>query len=255
MAKIKDPKIDAEIHHGRREKLRNSFEQHGLQTFNETQVIEYALGFCIPRVDTNPTAHRLIKTFGSLAAVFDAHPSKLEAVDGIGNKAAYFLSFLRQFVTYYTSAKRQSKTIRSSQDAKDHLQELMKTYENERFVLIALDKKGRILLQEQFQGTLSRVNVEPRDIVDMIFRVRASAVVLAHNHPEDGASPSDSDVMFTRCAVNILTPFNIQLVDHLIFSKTDEVYSFRSEGLIDLFVQEHKAYIKSRGFETMFAHN
>ena len=251
MAKVKDPKVDAQIHHGRREKLRESFEKHGLHTFNETQVIEYALGFCIPRVDTNPTAHRLMNAFGSLSNVVDAHPSKLKNVEGIGHNAAYFLSFLRQFVTFYMARKPATKKIQSNADAIEYLREVMKTYATEQFVLIALDKGGNILHEDQVKGTLSRVNIELRDVVDMILRTRATAVVLAHNHPDDSASPSDCDIMFTRCIVNMLTPLNIQLIDHLIFSKTDDVFSFRDQNYLELFAREHKKYFRSKDYETM----
>ena len=66
MAKIKDLETDKQIHHGRREKLRALFLKYGLESFNEVQVIEFALGLSIPRIDTNPAAHRLINKFGSL---------------------------------------------------------------------------------------------------------------------------------------------------------------------------------------------
>ncbi|MCL2586725.1 MAG: hypothetical protein FWE31_00615 [Firmicutes bacterium] len=248
MAKVKDEKTDAELLHGRREKLRQNFDKLGLQSFHDSHVLEYALGFCVPRVDTHPTAHRLLETFGSLANVVDAHPSKLEKVPGMGKNSAYLIAFLRQFVTYYMGSKTKQDRISTSADAIEHLREFMKTLGVEEFVLMALNKNGKVLLEKKVEGTLNRVNIDLRDVMDMVLRVKASAVVLAHNHPEDTPDPSDSDVLFTRAMVNLLTPLGIQLVDHLIFSRTDDVYSFRESKFLELFINEHKEFARNRNF-------
>ena len=95
MAKVNDTKTDSQIHHGRRGKLRKRIENYGLHTLNETEVLEFALGIAVPRVDTNPLAHRLINTFGSLDGVINAHPDKLKKVAGVGEQTACFLYFLK----------------------------------------------------------------------------------------------------------------------------------------------------------------
>jgi len=246
----KDPVIDAQIHSGRREKLRQSLLKFGLHTFNETQVLEFALGIAIPRMDTNPAAHRLMNTFGSLNAVIEAHPDKLKKVEGIGEQAAFFLYFLRQFVTYSTNLKSSITNIKTPQCAVSYLRDVMATYSTEEFVVLCLDKSGGILLREQIRGTINRVNVDVRSILDSVMRVNATAVVLAHNHLGESATPSAADIHLTRLVVNLLSPLEIDVVDHIIFSK-DTHYSFTESGLIKIFKQEHKAYATSMSFEEL----
>ena len=60
MQKTTKEQLNEQIHRGRRKKLRARFLDNGLDTFNECEVLEFALGFCIPRQDTNPAAHSLI---------------------------------------------------------------------------------------------------------------------------------------------------------------------------------------------------
>lgn len=251
MAKIKDDAVDKQIHHGRREKLRKSFLDFGLVSFNETQVLEYALGLAIPRLDTNPTAHRLINTFGSLNGVIDAHPDKLREVSGIGEQAAIFLNFLKQFVTYYQRKSRdRNAKINTPSQAINHLREVMKTYSTEQFVLLCLDKSGAIILEQTTSsGDLDKVDINLRQIIDIVLRVKTASVIVAHNHLGESPSPSDADIMLTRWLVNIFTPLGIQFVDHIIFAAGDAVYSFYEHKLLEVFKREHKSFALSRDFE------
>lgn len=56
-----------------------------MDAFEEHQVLELLLFFALPRKDTNPIAHRLLKKFGSIAGVFNAPLSELQSVEGVGN--------------------------------------------------------------------------------------------------------------------------------------------------------------------------
>jgi len=241
MSKVKDEKTDAQIHHGRREKLRQSFQKYGLETFNETQVIEFALGMVIPRNDTNPTAHRLMNTFGSLNGVISASPDKLGKVDGVGATAAHFLHFLKQFVTYIMAREHEDRKIKSPTDAIEYLRNVMKTYSVEYFIVLCLDKKGAILLQQSIKGDMDKVNINLRDVVDIALRVQSASVVFAHNHLDDNIHPSNADIHLTRGLVGVLAPLGINIIDHIIFGK-DKQHSFSLSGVLDILKREHMDY-------------
>ena len=82
------------VHGGHRERLKNRFLQEGLAHFNEPQVLELLLFYCIPRQDTNPIAHALLDHFGSLQQVMEATPGELKKVAGMGDGSATFISLL-----------------------------------------------------------------------------------------------------------------------------------------------------------------
>jgi len=230
------PNIHKQIHHSRREKLRKSFLDFGLVSFNETQVLEYALGLAIPRLDTNPTAHRLMNAFGSLTGVIEAHPDKLREVSGIGKQAAIFLSFLKQFVTYYQRKARDNRArIKTPAHAIEYLREVMKTYSTEQFVLLCLDKSGKIILEQTTtSGDLDKVDINLRQIIDITLRVKTSSVIIAHNHLGESADPSDADIALTRSLGNIMSPLSIKFIDHIIFAESGAIYSFRAAKLLDV---------------------
>jgi len=256
LPKIIDLDTDEKIHHGRREKLRRRFMEHGLESFNETEVLEYSLGLAIPRIDTNPTAHRLVKMFGSLEGVIEAHPKKLQEVGGIGPQAAIFLSFQRQFLTYYAKRKQDVTFLKNHEAVVNYLSPIMQTFSKEEFLLVCLDRNGKILLQEQISGGLGHVDISIRNVIDMILRVKASAVIFAHNHIDGGINPSNSDILFTRTMVNMLAPMEINLIDHLIFGKDKEEFfsfsqeqSFGNKSMLELFKKEQKGYALSRDWQ------
>ena len=89
------------IHKDHRQRLRDRFLKEGLDNFDELYVLELLLFYCIPRVDTNPIAHRLLDYFGSLNNVLNATAEELEKVEGIGKNTSTFLSLITQVGRYY----------------------------------------------------------------------------------------------------------------------------------------------------------
>ena len=83
-------------HSGHRVRLKQRFLSEGLDAFNEHQILELLLFYTIPLKDTNEIAHDLIKTFGSLSRVFDAHPKELQKVHGISEHSSTLISMIPQ---------------------------------------------------------------------------------------------------------------------------------------------------------------
>ena len=71
------------VHSGHRERMKQRFLENGLDSFTEVQVLELLLFYCIPQKDTNPIAHALLDTFGSLSQVLEAPVAALQKVPGI----------------------------------------------------------------------------------------------------------------------------------------------------------------------------
>src|SRR3546814_18549087 len=61
--------------------------------------------------------------------------------------------------------------------------------------------------------------------------LRASALILAHNHPSGDPSPSQSDIAMTRDVAEAAKLFGIVLHDHVIVAESCHT-SLRSAGLL-----------------------
>jgi DNA repair protein RadC len=231
--------INRQIHLGRREKLRGRFMREGLTSFSESEVLEFALGFCIPRIDTNPTAHRLLNKFGNLKNVLDASPTILRGVTGIGENSAVFIAFLKHITGYMAMRNLKHAKIKSIQNAVDYFRPLMKTYTVEEFILLCLSKDGTILLMETFTSNdISKVNLNMRQLLEMLLRVNTANAIVAHNHLGDNPAPSNADLLLTRQLARGCLALGIEPVDHLIFAG-EKYYSFAEKGIISAFKTEY----------------
>ena len=220
------------IHDGHRSRLKERFCKEGLDHFEEHQVLELLLFYCIPRVDTNPIAHALLERFGSLARVLEAPVEELEKVTGIGHNAAVFLSLVMQTGRYYqVSAASHNVIMNTLSDCGRYLIPFFYGRRNETVYLLCLDAKAKVLCcKEVGEGSVNSAAVPIRRIVEIALGANATTVVLAHNHPSGLALPSPEDELTTRQLAAALSAVEITLADHLIIADGDSV-SMRESGL------------------------
>ncbi len=220
------------IHDGHRQRLKNRFLREGLDSFEEVQVLELLLFYCIPRQDTNPIAHQLLNRFGSLAQVMEAPVSELQKVPGVGHSAAAFLSLIHAFGRSYQVSRDANHTVLTTIDACGrHLMPYFHRRRNETVYLLCLDAKCKVLsCKEVGEGSVNSAAVPIRRIVEMALSANATSVVLAHNHPSGLAIPSDEDKLTTLRVARALGAVEIQLVDHLVIAEEDFV-SLAQSGL------------------------
>jgi DNA repair protein RadC len=227
------------IHGGHRERLRERFAREGLDGFAAHQILELLLFHALPRADTNPIAHQLLRRFGGLAAVLEADPRDLETVAGIGRNAALFLTLIPQVTRRYLRDRLEHDRpcLDNAQAVADYLIPLMAGRAEEVFYVLCLDTKCRMVYPALIsQGTVKDTFVHPRVVVEEAIRHRAAAVILAHNHPSGNASPSREDHALTRDLVRILRAIDIPVLDHIIVAG-GEVHSFARAGQMP----DHKA--------------
>lgn len=224
------------IHEGHRERLKASFSEHGLESFNDLNALELLLFYAIPRSDTNPVAHRLLDRFGSLAAVFDASERELMDVEGVGRSTAVLLRLLPQMLKKsMVSETAEIRQIRKPSDAGRFLLPRFMYEKDEIIYVIFLDtKKCVICCSEMGRGVVNGADVSVRRIVEAALKNKASSLILAHNHPDGIALPSKEDDSFTKRLFSSLNLIGIRLEDHLIFVG-DEYVSLADSGLMQLY--------------------
>ena len=213
------------MHDGHRQRLKERFRSEGLDNFDEVQVLELLLFYCIPRQDTNPLAHRLLDHFGSLAQVLEAPIGELEKIPGMGQGAATFLHLVRDTGRYYqVNRTMQEKVLTTIEQCGAYLSSFFFGRRNETVFILCLDAKCKVLCcKEVGEGSVNSASVPVRRIVEMALGVNASTVVLAHNHPSGLAIPSSDDVQTTLRVAAALDTVDITLADHIIVADGDFV--------------------------------
>ena len=219
------------LHDGHRQRCKQRFLRTGAEGFDDHQLLELLLFYAIPRCDTNETAHRLLKRFGSLQGVLYAAPEELSAVEGVGENAAVLLSLVPQI--WQRSLQGAPERILNSVDkCGEYFADLLSGSRREMLWQVCLDGKGKVLSSRCLaEGDVSMAAVSVRQVVEYALRAGAVAVVLAHNHPSGVALPSQEDCATTRLIRDALRTMNIQLVDHIIVADRDYV-SMAASGLL-----------------------
>ncbi|MEG2144240.1 MAG: DNA repair protein RadC [Oscillospiraceae bacterium] len=218
-------------HQGHRERLKERFLKNGLGSFAPHEILELLLFYSIPRNDTNPIAHRLLERFGSLTGVFEASPKSLAEVPGVGSGSATLLSLIPQISMRYMDDKNDIGVILdTTRKLGNFILPKFIGQNNERMLLICLDMKMKLLCCKFLsEGNIDSVNINIREIVKQCMDVSASVVVIAHNHTQGFAMPSDADKFATITLLKTLAPLSIELIDHIIVARDDYV-SLKESG-------------------------
>lgn len=75
-------------------------------------------------------------------------------------------------------------------------------------------------------------NVDIGDILRAAIGMRASAVVVAHNHPSGSSNPSPADNQFTSRLWKACKSCGLSMVDHLILTESSGYYSYAEHGAL-----------------------
>nr|WP_320026413.1 DNA repair protein RadC [uncultured Acetobacterium sp.] len=225
--------MDKNPHKGHRQRVKNRVINEGIDSFEDHQILELLLFYCIPMKDTNELAHQLIKHYGSLSGVFDADPRDLCDQIGVTQNTAVLLSLIPALARRYQQGKfREKAVLNSTTKAGEYTMALFTGRLNEAFYVICLDSQNKVnqatLLHE---GTINEAPVYPRLIVETALRHQAASIILAHNHPGGSQKPSQADLDVTRKIKLATEAIAIPVVDHIIVAG-EGYYSFAENRVL-----------------------
>lgn len=225
--------VDSNLHKGHRERTIKKFLESA-DSFSEHEVLEVLLYFAVPRIDTNPLAHKLIQFFGSLSGVFNATAEQLMSVRGVGEKVATQILLISQiFKRIEKGGKKQEHYLINFSKAKEFLFELFKGFYHEKFVVLLLNKKYKLIATVEFtDDALHSVKAEIPDLVNAINIHKPSFAIIAHNHPSGNVMPSAQDDFTTKKLNVIFDLHDVNLFDHIIVSG-NKAYSYNQDNKIE----------------------
>lgn len=100
--------------------------------------------------------------------------------------------------------------------------------DRESFVTMYLDAQNQVIgVDETHKGTLTGVDVHPREIFKGALATNAAAIVVSHNHPSGSTNPSDEDLMLTERLTRAGKMIGIPVLDHVIVAGESGCVSIR----------------------------
>ena len=103
----------------------------------------------------------------------------------------------------------------------------------ERVYAIFLNTSNRTVgfMEVSFGGRSSSV-IDNMLIIKTAVDTLATGVILFHNHPSGNATPSAADRKMTKKLKDALELLEVRLVDHIIVTDNNEMYSFAEEKVM-----------------------
>lgn len=100
----------------------------------------------------------------------------------------------------------------------------------EKLVVVNLDGAGKILGYEVVAiGSTNACAARPAEVFSSSVMVRATGIIVIHNHPSGKVEPSRADVDFTQKLLDGAKTLELKMIDHIIIG-FEGFYSFASES-------------------------
>ena len=143
-------------HHGNRKRMISHFISSSKASLTDIQFVEMLLFYCIPRSDTNPTAHALLNRFGNIRSILAADENDIASVEGMGIVSASKLKKISRLAYRYEKAvARNSNDNSLSANIISKIQEhLYSTAKIPRFICMCFSSEGELLFCRMFEDNL-----------------------------------------------------------------------------------------------------
>ncbi len=210
------------VHRGHRMRMRARFLSYGTQSMLPHQLLEMLLFYAIPYKDTNPLAHSLLDTFGTLRSVLEADRDALTAHVGIGRHTA---SFLADMSSYALSAIASSD---ASEGEITHIDAILPTlrelHENGRAdavsVVLIGNNKRLISIERISEASIHSAAFDPNLLVKRALDAHASRVIVAHSH-KDSYLPTPDDDSITFLLRDRFSLIGAVMLEHYLITSRD----------------------------------
>ncbi|MCL2462445.1 MAG: hypothetical protein FWF44_07245, partial [Defluviitaleaceae bacterium] len=134
------------VHKGHRERMRKKYLQDGLDNFEDHEILEILLFYCIPMKNTNELAHELIAEFGSLTVLFESDPVEIMRRGKVSEATAVLISMIPSLANHYFVSKWERNTrMNSSETAGKYAVSLFAGKTVELFYVMCLDAQRHLI--------------------------------------------------------------------------------------------------------------
>lgn len=204
---------------------REKLQQKGAEGLSDLELMAILLGRGIKGHDVLTVADRILKVLdGNKGQV---NLEGLQKIEGVGLAKATLIAAAIEF------ARRRIRPEGLRISFPTDVLPLIQHYadrKQEHFICISINGANEVIASRVVSvGLVNRTQVHPREVFADPITDRASAIIIAHNHPSGGLTPSNEDREITKQLKSSGETLGIKLLDHIIFNQKG-YYSFLEKG-------------------------
>lgn len=207
------------------ERPREKLLRNGARSLSDRELLAVLLGKGTPGMDVMTLAAKLSRIIDEKG--LEVQAGDLLKLEGVGDAKATLILAAIEFAR--RRIKPEGAKIETPADLLPHVLHYADR-KQEHFLCASINGANEILnIRVVSIGLIDRSPVHPREVFADALADRASAVIVAHNHPSGGLEPSPADLDVTAQLKAAGALVGIDLLDHIIFNRT-AYFSFLEAG-------------------------
>ncbi len=201
--------------------------KHGIEYPSDVELVMMILGSGIKGIPVEKLSEQVVKILAKTNR--ESIVTNLLQIKGMGTGKALAVASAIELGRRRNNHK--NALIKTPKDVIPFIQNYS-MQNQEHFLCITLNGGHEILqIRVVSVGTINQTIVHPREIFSEALIQNAAAIIVAHNHPSGNCQPSDQDIKTTQTLLQCSDFLGINLLDHIIFSRTS-YYSFIEHNML-----------------------
>ncbi|PKK89539.1 MAG: hypothetical protein CVV64_14115 [Candidatus Wallbacteria bacterium HGW-Wallbacteria-1] len=196
------------------ERPREKLLQRGARTLSDHELAAILLGRGSQKSDVLSLARKLVNIIDCRG--IGIRPREIMAIQGIGTAGATSIAAAFEFAR--RRIKPQGLKIKSPSEVLPLLHHYADRRQ-EHFMVISINGANEVMsVRVATIGLVNQCQVHPREVFADAIAERATAIIVAHNHPSGELNPSPEDMAVTKRLHDAAELLGIKLLDHIIFN-------------------------------------
>jgi len=203
----------------------------GPSALSDAELLAILLGSGRQGKNVIEIAQDLIARLGDLRGLGEAAEAELRTQSGVGPARAAVIQAALELGRRATGSRpERGRFLGNAADVWTHYRARLAPSPVEEFWMLALDVRHRVQFEACVaRGSLTGVEVHPRDVFRTLIRSAAASVIFCHNHPSGDPAPSRQDMELTARLRQVGELCGIGVLDHVVVA-TGGYVSFADRG-------------------------
>lgn len=197
---------------------RERLAARGAEHLTDSELLAIMLGTGTRGASALDVARAVLRGVGGVPGLMAATRSELSAFPGIGPvRATVLMAAVELGRRALAGRLPRGQRVAGATEVWTYFRSRLAPLSVEEFWALGLDVRHRVQSEHCLaRGSLTGVEIHPRDVFRPLIRQATAAVIFCHNHPSGDPSPSRADVELTARLREVGDLCGIPVLDHVI---------------------------------------
>jgi DNA repair protein RadC len=197
---------------------RERLAARGAEHLTDSELLAVVLGAGTRGSSALDVAAAVLRGVDGPSGLLRATPAELSGFAGIGPvRASFILAALELGRRAIASRPERGQRVAGASEVWTYFRSRLAPLSIEEFWALGLDVRHRVQTEHCLaRGSLTGVEIHPRDVFRPLIRQAAAAVIFVHNHPSGDPAPSRADVELTARLREVGDLCGIPVLDHVV---------------------------------------